>query len=162
MILVSFLIFSSSLSGTRSHMSACILPSILNNGKSKIVLFFVRTCSSCMTILNTYSRFVKTPTTIYDGKLTLGIWQDFSWLREEPEGQFIGRFYVDNSLEGRPDLIADRIYSNPLLDWVIIAYNVRISKRLDAQNVLNWPKAGTTIEYPDRTLVIPSILSAGL
>lgn len=81
---------------------------------------------------------------------TFGMWVRPSFLRTRPSSELIRRMVVPASMEGRPHIIADQIYGTQLLDWVIIAFN-------NAYDVLNWPDAGTTIEYPEPSIVFSSI-----
>lgn len=41
----------------------------------------------------------------------------------------------------RPDLIANDLYGDPSLFWVLLEYN-------SVSNTMNWPKAGEIIKYP--------------
>lgn len=61
-------------------------------------------------------------------------------------------------MAGRPDLIATAVYGVPQFDWVIIAFAARISNDKEARESLNWPKAGKTIEIPNESLVITSLI----
>ncbi len=101
--------------------------------------------------LDAFSRFKKTPPTIFDGKETYGRWVSFRFLTQRPDESDIGIFQVTSALEGRPDLISQQIYSTPLLDWVLIAFN-------QVRDPLNWPRAGSAIEYPLDTVVLPELL----
>lgn len=76
----------------------------------------------------------------------MGAWQRPSWLIHRPEHDRIHTYYVTNRTEGRPDLISNEVYNTPYLDWVIVAFNNPLEN-------LNWPRAGTTIEYPDDSVV---------
>jgi hypothetical protein len=101
--------------------------------------------------LDTFSRFKKTPPIIVEGKETYGRWVSFSFLKERPDEENIGVFRVTSALEGRPDLISNQIYSTPLLDWVLIAFN-------KVRDPLNWPRTGDMIEYPVDAIVLPELL----
>lgn len=96
------------------------------------------------------SRYRTTDMIIVGGAETLGAWNQPSYLLERPGDDFIASFAVNNTVEGRPDLIANEIYGTPLLDWVIIAFNA-------PTELLNWPTAGTTIEYPMKELVLAEL-----
>jgi len=99
--------------------------------------------------LTDFSRLRKTDMVIVDGVETFGVWTQPSYLIARPDEQQIGKFKVANQYAGRPDLIANTLYGTPLLDWVLMAFN----------NVteLNWPSAGTIIEYPVDSLVFPEL-----
>lgn len=101
--------------------------------------------------LDEFSRFKRTPPTIVDGKETYGRWVKFSFLKIRPAEEFINVFQVTSALEGRPDLISQRVYGTPLLDWVLIAFN-------GVRDPLNWPRAGDIIEYPSDLIVLPELL----
>ncbi len=96
------------------------------------------------------SRYRKTDQIIVDGVETVGTWKQPNYLIERPKENFILRYYVTNAVEGRPDLIANQLYGTPTLDWVLIAFN-------SPTECLNWPTAGTTIEYPSQDLVLSQL-----
>lgn len=98
-----------------------------------------------------YSRFSQTPVMLVNGTETYGKWKQYRFLSNRPADDQIGIFQVSNQFEGKPDLIASRIYSSSQLDWVLIAFN-------NAFDVFNWPRAGDVIEYPIESIVIPEIL----
>jgi hypothetical protein len=99
-----------------------------------------------------YSRFKLSEKIIYDDNITIGRWRRYRFLRTRPKQSAIFNFRVTSALEGRPDLIADRIYGIPSLDWVLLAFN-------NVRETLNWPKTGSIIEYPTSTIILPEILS---
>ncbi len=72
-------------------------------------------------------------------------------MTQRPDESDIGIFQLTSVLEGRQDLISQQIYSTPLLDWVLIAFN-------QVRDPLNWPRAGSAIEYPLDTVVLPELL----
>lgn len=98
----------------------------------------------------TNSRYHKTDKIIVDGIETVGTWNQPSYLVERPSDDYILKYSVNNVVEGRPDLIAAQVYGSPLLDWVLIAFN-------SPAEVLNWPTAGTTIDYPTPDLVFSQL-----
>jgi hypothetical protein len=77
---------------------------------------------------------------------TVGTWNQPSYLLQRPSVRAISKFYVSNAVEGRPDLIASMVYGAADLDWVLIAFN-------NPPEILNWPKAGDSIEIVSRDLV---------
>lgn len=101
--------------------------------------------------LPTHSRFQLTPTLIIDGVETFGSWVPPDFLTQPLDPGNIASFLVTSANEGRPDQIANIVYGDPFLDWVLIAYN----KPLD---VLNWPRAGTVIRYPVAAVVLPALV----
>lgn len=104
-----------------------------------------------MTDFDEYSRYRTTQLLVVDGKETLGAWSQPPFLLNRPTDDEIGVFRVTSAVEGRPDLIANQLYGSPLLDWVLIAFN-------NARTSINWPRAGTAIEYPMKSVVIPEIV----
>lgn len=50
-------------------------------------------------------------------------------------------FKVFTGYVGRPDLIANEVYGDPGLYWVIIAYN-------NVSNTMNWPPIGEIVRCP--------------
>jgi len=98
-----------------------------------------------------FSRFSKSELIIVDGKETYGAWAQFKFLKTRPAEDLIKVFQVTSVTEGRPDLIANQVYGTPLLDWVLIAFN-------NVRDTLNWPMAGSLIEYPVDSIVLPEIL----
>lgn len=98
-----------------------------------------------------FSRYRFTELVIFDGNETLGAWTQPSFLLDRPTEDQIGVFRVTSAVEGRPDLIANQLYGSPLLDWVLISFN-------NARQGLNWPRAGSAIEYPLKSIVIPEIV----
>ena len=63
----------------------------------------------------------------------------------------IGVYQVTSETEGRPDLIANAVYGNPQLDWILIAFS-------NVYDTLNWPRAGDFIEYPLDVVVLPQLI----
>jgi len=98
-----------------------------------------------------FSRFQETPIQIVNGKETLGVWSQPTFLKTTLDPKYIRTYKVTSKTEGRPDLISYNIYGTTFLDWVIIAFN-------NAHDTLNWPKAGDTIEYPTDTIVMSELL----
>ncbi len=81
---------------------------------------------------------------------TIGAWRKPSWLITRPPSNNVKTFVVTNDLAGRPDNISNQIYGTSELEWVLISFN-------DITDVFGWPKAGTTIEYPTESVVIPEL-----
>lgn len=81
---------------------------------------------------------------------TFGVWRPPSFIRTRPPSDLIGRYHVHSGRDGKPDYIAADLYGSQFLDWVLIAFN-------NATDVLNWPEAGTVIEYPLPSLVFSEI-----
>jgi len=103
--------------------------------------------------LDAGSRFQFTPSVLVvmpNGETveTFGTWKIPKFLKNRPTPDNIGRYVVTSGMEGRPDKISTEIYGSQYLDWVLIAFN-------NATDPLNWPVAGTVIEYP-----LPSVVFA--
>ena len=96
------------------------------------------------------SRYRNTDMIIVDNVETVGTWNQPTYLEQRPGEEFIFKYSINSAVEGRPDLIATELYGTPFLDWVLIAFN-------SPAEVLNWPTAGTTIEYPDQELVLSQL-----
>lgn len=109
-----------------------------------------------MSGIGEFSRFNKTPEIIIDGKETVGVWVQQSWLINKPDASKIGVFPVNGKYEGRPDLIAEKIYNSSQLAWVIISFNAMYYNN-NARDVFNWPRAGTNVMYPINSIVMPEV-----
>lgn len=101
------------------------------------------------------SRFQLTPSVIVDGPNgekveTFGIWVRPRFLQVRPSNENIGKYAVDAGHAGRPDKISAQIYGTSLYDWILVAFN-------NAFETSNWPKAGTTIEYPLPQIVFTEV-----
>lgn len=89
------------------------------------------------------SRFlISDPILTRDGDPTYGIAKKYKFLtKSNLNDKQIGTFVVDADTAGRPDRLADRIYNDPELHWILTIFN-----RVD--NPLNWPLNNQVIEYP--------------
>lgn len=101
--------------------------------------------------LDQFSRFSQSQLIMFDDVETFGVWEQPSFLIKRPNEDKIGVFRVTSATEGRPDLISNKLYGTPLLDWVLIAFN-------NVRKPLNWPRAGDDIEYPFDSIVLPELL----
>jgi|CXWL01.1.fsa_nt_gi hypothetical protein len=111
-----------------------------------------------MSDLGNYSRFTLTDDLIVENQESLGIWQQYSWLKKRPSDEFIGALVIQNQFEGRPDQLAYQIYGSPLLYWVLIAFNAIHNNDKLAMLGLNWPKSGQIIIYPLDIIVFPEVV----
>lgn len=96
-----------------------------------------------------------TPSVILDGPNdqkveTFGVWVRPGFLKTRPADTNIGKYSVDAAHAGRPDKIAEQIYGTPFYDWILIAFN-------NVYDTVTWPKAGTTIEYPQPQIVFTEL-----
>ena len=98
--------------------------------------------------LSAYSRLTKTELVLFDGQETFGRWTNP--ITDELKNN-MSVYAVDNAHEGRPDLIANELYSISTLDWLLIALN-------GATDVLNWPRAGSVIRVPARSAITAELL----
>jgi hypothetical protein len=103
-----------------------------------------------MLTLEDYSRLIFTQPVIFDGKLTYGTWKRPNFLVNPIPKEFERTLRVTAQYEGRCDNLAQDLYGISALDWVFPAYN-------NAVEVLNWPRAGTIIKYPDVTIVLAGL-----
>ena len=101
--------------------------------------------------LSPRSRFRFSQPIIVNGVETYGKWTPPPFMVDGVDPSKVQSFLVTNGVEGRPDLIANTVYGDPRLDWVIIAFN-------NPLDVLNWPKVGQLIRYPLASVVLPQIL----
>ncbi len=93
------------------------------------------------------SRFANTPFILTkDGNETYGLTEGMDSLRFINGDNLEPPFKVPNSLEGRPDLIADKFYNNVHLEWIIVMTN-------RPKNTVGWPRAGDIIQIPKREYV---------
>ena len=95
-----------------------------------------------------YPRFGQTDPVLFDGEETYGRWN--SPLTDAIYTNY-GLLVVEAQYEGRPDLIANQLYNDPSLDWMLIAVN-------NATDALNWPRAGDTIKVPSPSIVTSELL----
>lgn len=101
--------------------------------------------------LDALSRFTRTENVQKDGAATLGLWVRPRFLLDgEVEDEDVIRVPIDQEYNGRPDLIAERYYDDPMLEWVVIMFN-------RPSDPLNWPKSGTVIKIPRKDIVFSSI-----
>ena len=89
------------------------------------------------------SRFrLSTPILTRNGDKTFGVMKKFKFMdRTNLDETDIKRYVVQPNRSGRPDLIANDIYSDSNLFWILIFFN-------KVENPLSWPTNGEIIEYP--------------
>src|SRR5688572_1447345 len=100
--------------------------------------------------LDQVSRYKQTEFISFGGVETLGKWVPPSFLVTRPPEDQIGVFQVTTGVVGRPDKIANILYGDSRLYWVLVSFN----------NVrdIRWPMAGDLIEYPIEDIVLPAIV----
>lgn len=96
--------------------------------------------------LDRNSRFQFSTPILFNGAEVFGLWKKPTFLQQRPAESDILKFLISNQEEGRPDKIAAAVYNDPLLDWVVIAFN-------RPREIFNWPPAGIVIELPSPFLV---------
>ena len=95
----------------------------------------------------TLSRFRLTETIIIDGKETFGLWKPFTFTElSDLNNEDIITVKINNSFAGRPDLIAQKYYGSPSLEWIVIMSN-------KPQNPLGWPRINEIVRLPISRLV---------
>jgi len=96
------------------------------------------------------SRFRQTEVIRKNGNETFGLWSKQSFLTTEyPEDEII-KFEVTSPYRGRPDLIADEVYGDPQLAWVVVA----AGRTFDT---INWPTIGMVLRLPPVSEVLSNI-----
>ncbi|MDP1712442.1 MAG: hypothetical protein Q8K86_08295 [Candidatus Nanopelagicaceae bacterium] len=96
----------------------------------------------------TYGRFNTTDPVIKDNKVTYGLWSRPEFLRSQADDDVY--YIVDNTKEGRIDLIANEVYGTPHLSWIIPAAMHQI-------DCLNWPTTGTALRLPSPSRVFAEV-----
>jgi len=101
--------------------------------------------------LDSFSRFLETQVIIVDGKETFGSWKEPEFLKRELDEQLeIIKIRVDNTTQGRPDIIANDLYGSPQFFWVLIAFN-------KPKNPVGWPPTGAVIKAPTSEVVLSNL-----
>jgi hypothetical protein len=99
---------------------------------------------------NGYSRFRRTPVTIFSDRETVEHWEKPEFLTVELSESAVNTFVVTANYNGRPDLLSQLLYGSPYYDWVLIAYN-------NVTDTLNWPPTGLQMKYPVSSMVITGV-----
>jgi len=93
----------------------------------------------------------------YRGSETKARLRNYSWLRVRPIDSDIGAFKVTTQTAGSPRRIAQQIYGDHRLFWVLALFNSRWYSDARATSVLNWPVAGQILYYPRRYVINPTL-----
>ena len=97
------------------------------------------------------SRFSQSQLITVDGITTYGKWTRPDWMKEENIASTeILLMQIDQQYAGRPDLIAEKYYGTPYLEWVITMFNRPL-------NTLGFPKAGSVIKILSHKIVFSNI-----
>lgn len=93
----------------------------------------------------------------YKGRETKGRLRDYSWLVIKPNDREIYTFKVTTQTAGAPRRIAQQVYGDHDLYWVLVSFNNRWYKDPGALQVMNWPVAGQVVYYPSRMIILPTL-----
>ena len=96
-------------------------------------------------------RYKDLKTIDYKNHITYGRSKKFKFLDIPTTDNSIRNYKVQSGQEGRPDLIANAVYGDPRLCWVLIEYNKVV-------DMFGWPKSGTIIKYPQESVVLPELV----
>jgi len=103
------------------------------------------------------TRYKNAQDILYKDHETKGRLRSYSWLKEKPADNNILTFKVTTQTAGSPRRIAQQVYHNHKLYWVLAMFNNRWYSDPGALQVLNWPVAGQVVYYPSRNIVIPTV-----
>jgi len=98
------------------------------------------------------SRFLlSNPILTRDGYETYGIATKPNFLiRENLEPSEIGHEIVTPKSVGRPDRLAETIYGDPNLMWILVIFN-------NVEDPFNWPVNNQIVEYPIKSVVFSEL-----
>ena len=100
---------------------------------------------------NQQSRFGISDPIIVDGASTYGMLTKYPFLTPANLTQEqVTKLTITPDLAGRPDLIAQKLYNSPVLDWVVVLYNKPL-------NPVGWPANGAVINAPLASVVLPAL-----
>lgn len=103
------------------------------------------------------TRYANAEEVLYEGRETRARLRRYSWLITRPIDQDIGTFKVTTQTEGAPRRIAQQLYDDHRLYWVLVLFNNRWFPDPGATQVLNWPVAGQVIYYPRSYVINPTL-----
>ena len=83
--------------------------------------------------------------------------RDYAWFRVRPVDADIGTFKVTTQTAGAPRRIAQVLYGDHRLYWILPLFNSRWYEDARATSVLNWPAAGQVLYYPRSYVVNPTL-----
>jgi hypothetical protein len=86
-----------------------------------------------------------------------GIFKKYPWLKNKPDNDSILSFKVTPQMAGYPRRVAQQVYGNHNLHWVITAFNYKWYGDLRASDGFNWPRPGQVIYYPSRLIINPTL-----
>ena len=102
-------------------------------------------------------RYSGTERIIYQTHETLGRFANYPWLVVKPPDSAIRIYKVTTKTAGEPRTIANVLYRDHNLFWVLAAFNNKWYADPGAMNVFNWPSAGQIIYYPTFSIISATI-----
>lgn len=87
----------------------------------------------------------------YKGHIAYGKARKYAFTSIPITDSRIKNYKVKAGQEGRPDLIANAVYGDSKLFWVLLEYN-------NVVDVFGWPKIGSIIRYPTESAVLPELI----
>lgn len=92
-----------------------------------------------------FNRYANTESINVNSITTYGSYSSYSFMNYPKSSASVLK--IGPELSGRPDAIANVVYNDPSLYWVLIEYN-------NIKDVLNWPKSGEVIKFPPEDIVL--------
>ena len=90
------------------------------------------------------SQIITTP----NGNETFGLMKKLPFLNEENIKGKIGEITIASDFRYRPDLLANKLYGDVNLYWVLIMFN-------KPTDIWRWPEINTIVRYPLKEVVLP-------
>ena len=103
------------------------------------------------------TRYDNAESVLYQGSETKARLRSYSWLRVKPDDKDIGTFKVTTQTAGAPRRIAQALYGDHRLYWVLAMFNSRWYNDARSTAVLNWPVAGQVLYYPKSYVINPTL-----
>jgi len=103
------------------------------------------------------SRFNNTKKIRYLDKEILARWENYSWLVVKPNEDDIQTLKILSQFAGDSRTIANNLYGDHNLYWVLNSFNYKWYNDYGAMNVFAWPSAGQVVYYPVRSIIVTSI-----
>lgn len=103
------------------------------------------------------TRYNNAQSVLYRGSETRARLLSYSWMTVRPADTDISTFKVTTQNAGAPRRIAQAIYGDHELYWVLPMFNSKWYADSRAMQVLNWPVAGQVLYYPQRHIIMPTI-----
>lgn len=103
------------------------------------------------------TRYDNAESVTYKGFETKARLKNYPWLRVKPADQDIGTFKVTTQTAGAPRRIAQTVYGDHRLFWILPMFNSKWYNDARATAVLNWPVAGQVLYYPRSYVINPTL-----